>query len=144
MATSNKTTSFIYVIKCVDTDKAYVGKSTSTNPKYDPISWMIRTHKRDPSKYISFNESINENSKSNHIYGVLRKGLTSDQADQIAYDLATKLTEKNLSLNDKIIPPTKYKCVCGANVREYYRKKHEENYCSANMFDEYIDIIPDE
>lgn len=68
---------------------------------------------------------------------------SKDDLDKLIYkfqlDLISKYGEDCL-LNDIIISPEKYKCLCGMMVHEQFRQAHESKYCSANKLPELPNI----
>ena len=90
----------LYMIKCEATGKVYVGYTDSTNPKYNPISYLFNQYKNSNNRYRGLGESIKEHKFSSHQFQFMKENLTKDEAAALSDGIREKLKHK--LLNDDV------------------------------------------
>jgi len=90
----------LYMIKCEPTGKVYVGYTDSTNPKYNPISYLYNQYKNSNTRYVGLGESIKEHKFGSHQFQFMKENLTKDEASKLSDNLREKLKSK--LLNDDV------------------------------------------
>lgn len=72
--------------------------------------------------------------KNNMLHGCrYQERKSKEDIEELAYKLQLDLISKygeDCLLNDLVINPKKYKCVCGQMVHEQFRNAHESKYCT--------------
>lgn len=85
------------MIKCEVTGKVYIGYTDSTNPKYNPISYLYNQNKSSPNRYKTLGDSIREHKFGTHQFQFMKEGLTKDEAAKLSDELREKLKHKLLN-----------------------------------------------
>lgn len=100
-STDNEKMYKLYMIKCEVTGKVYIGYTDSTNPKYNPISYLYNQYKTNPNRYKTLGESIKEHKFASHQFQFMKENLTKDEAAALTNDLRIKLKDKLLNDGEK-------------------------------------------
>jgi hypothetical protein len=90
----------LYLIKCETTGFCYVGYTDSTNPKYNPISYLYNQYKTNENRYKLLGESIKANKFSSHQFQFMKENLTKVEASELSEKIKSKLASK--LLNDPV------------------------------------------
>lgn len=96
----------VYIIKCKTNNKVYVGRTESTNPKYNPINTLYNRYKKDSSKYIALGECIKEHGFKNFVFTFISEGKTDEESQEIMEKIKEKI--KDRILNDENKPLENY------------------------------------
>lgn len=83
----------------------YVGRTESTNPKYNPISVLFNRYKKDPTKYKALGDCIKQNGYSDFVFTVVKE-TTDDGSLELIEKIKAQYVDK--SLNDEKKDNTDY------------------------------------
>lgn len=137
---------FVYVIKCEDDKKYYVGKSTSKTKWYNPCKYFLSKYEKDNSIYSEIGASIKNKGIKSHKVCILydRDLFPIEEAEHRVYKLVKKLEKKNKSLNGEIVNPERGTCKeCGKRIKKVFMEDHLQKYCEKQLRDEFDEIIFD-
>jgi hypothetical protein len=86
----------VYMIKCKTTNEVYIGRTESSNEKYNPISVLYKRYKQDKSKYTKLGEAIAKHKYANFAFTFVKEGLNSDESDELIESTREKIKDRSL------------------------------------------------
>lgn len=92
----------VYMIKCKDTHEVYVGRTDSTNDKYNPISVLYKRYKQDKSKYTKLGEAITKYKFNNFAFTMVKEGLSDIDSVHLVDSARDKLKDRSLHDDEMI------------------------------------------
>ena len=133
---------FLYTIKCVGSNKVYVGMSNSVSDYYNPLNYFITQHTEN-GLYSNLNKSIKEFGRSKHIVTRLdRDGcyeIDLETAEKLKYKFIAFYKSNDRSLNDDNEEPIRYSCKCGWRILE---SKKDSHYCKSDVSKDVMEELP--
>jgi hypothetical protein len=137
---SSKNTYFIYAISCKKSNKIYIGFSNCDSKFYNPIQFFVDSS--SSTKYKKLTDSVKEHGRYSHTTAkITRDGFSSlskEDAEKKAYILASFYDKNERSLNDNIIQPIRFTCVCGMRLLEHLKDSH---HCTVSVDEEICNDI---
>lgn len=91
----------VYIIKCKTNNKVYVGRTESTNPKYNPINTLYNRYKKDTTKYIGLGEAIKEHGIKNFVFTFLADNKSDEESQEMMEKVREKMNDRLLNDDDK-------------------------------------------
>ncbi len=93
----------VYMIKCKVTGELYIGRTQSTNTKYNPISVLYKRHKQDKTKYVRLGECITTHGYNNFAFTIIKKDLSDDESFTFMNECREKIKDKSLHEDEIIV-----------------------------------------
>lgn len=86
----------VYMIKCKTTNEVYIGRTDSTNEKYNPISVLYKRYKQDKSKYTKLGEAITKHKFNNFAFTIVKSDLSDEESDELVESTREKVRDRSL------------------------------------------------
>lgn len=133
---------FVYVIKCEETNRFYVGKSTSKSKWYNPCKYFKEKYDEDNSKYTELGKSFDKYGINKHKVSVLnnRKTYDIEEAEKKVYEIYQQLGDR--SLNGEMVKPERTDCPeCGKRIKKIYVQDHLDKYCEKQIEKDLLELL---
>jgi hypothetical protein len=84
------------MIKCLNNNRSYIGRTDSKNEKYNPISILYKRYKQDKTRYIKLGEEIVKEGYRNFAFVFVKEGLNDEDSNKLVSESREKLLERSL------------------------------------------------
>lgn len=134
----------IYVIRCIEDDRIFVGKTTSKNANFNPMRFFLKKNEENQECYRGISKSIKDHGLGKHVVSILYNStrFKKIEAEEKIFSLCNKLKDTVGLINDEIIDPERVVCeACGKKIRKNYLQRHKELYCDSITLDYLNDLL---